>query len=288
MLGAAHQVGVDFQITAAGGVQDYRFLAPFTAEFANVGQGGALGFFGVLQQASGSADGQREVFAAKAGQITDLQLLGNHAAGGVGLKQPWALAADTGIAVQYVLIREVLTDQDLRWAQALELPLQALEIVQFRHGKPSAGDVERGKTKLLPVAVDGDQEVIPAVLQERIVAQRARRHNANHLALYRPLAGRRVANLFANGDGLTGTNQTCNVAFSGMVRNARHGNRAASGLPTGRQGDIHQLGGFLGILVEQLVKVPHAVEHQFIGVFALDLEVLPHHWGVVGQIGLGC
>ena len=138
------------------------------------------------------------------------------------------------------------------------------------------------------MAEDGDQKVVPAVFQERVVAQRARCHNAHHFALHRPLAGRRVANLFANGDGLTSTNQTCNVAFSGMIWNARHGNRIAPGLPPGRQSDIHQFGGFLGILVEQLVKVPHAVEHQFIGVFALDLEVLPHHRGVVGQIGLGC
>ena len=38
---------------------------------------------------------------------------------------------------------------------------------------------------------------------------------------------------------------------------------------------------FLGVVVEQLVEIPHPVEHQDVGVLALDAQVLLHHRGVL-------
>ncbi len=81
---------------------------------------------------------------------------------------------------------------------------------------------------------------------------------------------------------MTCPNQPGNVALRGMIGDARHGDRVAPGLAPGGEGDVHQLRRFLGVFVEQLVEIPHAVEHQFIGVLALDLQVLLHHWGVLG------
>ena len=69
---AAHQIGVNFQIAAAGGVQDDRFLPAFTGQLANVGQGGTLGFLGILQQAAGGTDGEGQLLTAesRSGPVT--------------------------------------------------------------------------------------------------------------------------------------------------------------------------------------------------------------------------
>ena len=69
-----------------------------------------------------------------------------------------------------------------------------------------------------------------------------------------------------------------------MKGNPGHGNSIATRLAARGEGDVQQLGSLLGVLVEQLVEVAHAVEHQLIRMLALELPVLLHHRGVFGQV----
>ncbi|MCY1292373.1 hypothetical protein D9M71_409260 [compost metagenome] len=69
------QVHVQFQVAAAGGVEDDGVVDALVAQAAQVGQGGALGFLGVGQEAAGGADGQRQGFAAEALKILHAELL---------------------------------------------------------------------------------------------------------------------------------------------------------------------------------------------------------------------
>ena len=50
----------------------------------------------------------------------------------------------------------------------------------------------------------------------------------------------------------------------------------------GGGGGGEEVGGVRGILMEQLVEIPHAVEQQHVGMFCLDAQVLLHHRGVTG------
>ena len=128
---AAHQVSVDFQIATAGGIQNHSFIPAFAGQLADMGQGGSLGLPGILQKTTGGTDGQIEFFTAKTGQISHLQLLGNHPAGRVGFEQPGALTADTGEALQYFLVGKILADQNFRRTQALEFALQGFQVLQL-------------------------------------------------------------------------------------------------------------------------------------------------------------
>src|SRR5690606_29588474 len=69
-----------------------------------------------------------------------------------------------------------------------------------------------------------------------------------------------------------------------MKGNPGHGNGIATRLAARGESDVQQLGSLLGVLVEQLVEVAHAVEHQLIRMLALELPVLLHHRGVFGQV----
>ncbi|SST09789.1 Uncharacterised protein [Acinetobacter baumannii] len=71
-----------------------------------------------------------------------------------------------------------------------------------------------------------------------------------------------------------------------MEGNACHRDRLAAGLAARGQGDVEQLGGLLRVLVEQLVEVAHAIEHQLVGVLMLQFEVLLHHRRVLCEIGI--
>ena len=72
-----------------------------------------------------------------------------------------------------------------------------------------------------------------------------------------------------------------------MKRDASHGNRVAAGLSPGCEGNVHQLCGFFGVVIEQLVKITHAVKHQLIRVLAFDFQILLHH-GCVRSFNIVC
>src|SRR5690554_6987576 len=66
-----------------------------------------------------------------------------------------------------------------------------------------------------------------------------------------------------------------------MIGHTRHGDRLAAGLPPGGQGNVEKLRCFLGIVIEQLVEVTHAVKQKLIGMLHLDFQVLLHHRGML-------
>ena len=73
-----------------------------------------------------------------------------------------------------------------------------------------------------------------------------------------------------------------------MKGHAGHRNRRAGRGTACRERDVEQTRRALGIAIEQLVKIPHAIEQQDVAMIArhlgLEREVLLHHRGVTGLI----
>ena len=122
------------------------------------------------------------------------------------------------------------------------------------------------------------------LLQQRFIADGTGRDDADNFALNRTFAGGRVANLFANGNRLPLIHQFCEVVFYRVVGNARHRDRFARGCAALGQRDIQQLRRTFGIVIKQFVKVAHAVKQQDLRVLSLQLKILLHHGGVVGEV----
>ena len=53
----------------------------------------------------------------------------------------------------------------------------------------------------------------------------------------------------------------------------------------GGEREVEQARRFLGVVVEELVEIAHAVEHQHVGVVCLDAQILLHHRRVLGGHG---
>ena len=164
----------------------------------------------------------------------------------------------------------------------MHLAGQGCCIRHFQHEEAAARDIEGGDAELVAVTENGKQQVIASFLEQGIIAERARRNQAHDLAFHRSLAGGRVADLFADGDGHARIHQFGQVAVGGMVGNAAHGDRRSGRLAAGSQGNVEELGRLFRIPVKQLVKIPHAVKQQFIRMLSLDLQVLLHHGCVLG------
>jgi hypothetical protein len=129
--------------------------------------------------------------------------------------------------------------------------------------------------------MQGGDQVVSPVLEQGLVGDRARGDDAHHLAFHWPLAGGGIADLFADRDRLAQAHQAGEIAFGGVVGHAGHRDRPAGGFAAGGEGDVEQFGGAPGVVVEQLVEIPHAIEQQDVRVLGLDGQVLLHHRRVV-------
>src|SRR5690606_10948419 len=110
-----------------------------------MGQGGALGLPGVLEQAAGGPQGIVEMVAAEAGEVAGAELLGELAPGGVQVEFPGGPAAQSRAVGQGGGAGHVLGHQQLRWIQAADLPDKAVLGTGLQYLEAPAADVEGGK-----------------------------------------------------------------------------------------------------------------------------------------------
>ena len=104
------------EITESRGYPDRECVAlgaANMAQAAQVGQGGALGFLGIAEQATGSSDGQGQVFAAKALEILGRELLAQAFQGRVALKIPRRTATNTTTFFRRQTLWPVIRDHQL-------------------------------------------------------------------------------------------------------------------------------------------------------------------------------
>ena len=69
-----------------------------------------------------------------------------------------------------------------------------------------------------------------------------------------------------------------------MEGHAGHLDRLAGRGAALGQRDVHQLCRTHGVLEEQLVEVPHAIEQQLVGMLRLDAQILLHHRRVLSNV----
>ncbi len=285
VLAATAEVDIQLQVAAAGTVEDHRVIEAVVAQAAQVRQGGTLGFLGVGEQAAGGADGQGQVLAAEAFQVLGAELLAEALVRRVAIEVPWRAATYAAALLRRQALWPVVWNQQLGRVEALQFGQQGFPAFYLLDAEAAAGDVQHGEAEQALVAEDRRQQVVAAFVEQRLVAHRAGGDDPHHLALHRPLAGGRVADLLADRHRLAELDQLGQVALRRMEGNACHRDRLAAGLAARGQGDVEQLGGLLRVLVEQLVEVAHAIEHQLVGVLMLQFEVLLHHWRVLREVG---
>ena len=282
---ATGQILVDFQIAAAGAVDDHAVFKALLGDAADVRQGGALGFLGIAQQRTGGAEAEGQVLTVEADQILGAELLGEGLEGAVLIELPGGAATHGAATLDWRVAFPVIGNQQLGRCQALQLPEQSLPAAQFHDHKTATVDVERSQAEAAFGAHQRGQQVVTALIEQCFITDRAGSNDAGNLALDRALAGGRIANLLTDDNRLAQFDQLGQIALGGMERDAGHRNRLAAGLAPCGQGDIEQTGGFFRVVVEQFVKVTHAVEQELFGMLLLDAEVLLHHRRVGGGFG---
>ena len=256
---AALKVAVNLQVPAGGRVQQYAVRLGFGAHAANVGQLPALGFLEVVQQTAGGGNGQLHLLAAETAQVLGLELIVQRPSCCARIKVPGGLAANAA-AIHQFFMHAVFRHQNLGGGQPLQLGIDRLAIGHLGYQETPTGDVNPGQPGPPVLAEHGKEQRVAAGIQQRFIAQGPGGDNANHTALHRSFAGGGVADLFGNGDRVSGSHQACQVIFRGVIGHPRHGNRFPSRFTPCGQGDVQHLGRHLSVVIKQLVEIPHAVK----------------------------
>ncbi len=172
---------------------------------------------------------------------------------------------------------EVLGDQKLGRLQPLQLRQPVRLVRGFKDTEPPAGQIQPSQGAAFADLVDPHQQVVSTRLEQAFVGDGAGGDDAADTTLDRPLAGRGRAHLLADHRRLAESQEPREIAFQGVVRYAGHGDGQACRFAALGEGEIEQGRPAPGILEEELVEVPHAIEQEMIRVLGLDAQVLLHH-----------
>ncbi len=172
----------------------------------------------------------------------------------------------------------------------------ALEQAEFGRGNVDPGEREAavvvGRGGARPR--DGEEKIVAPRVEQRILGQRAGRHQPHHVAAHHALVAAlarlgRVFKLLAHGDAMAERDELMQIFVGALDRHAAHRNVAAHVLAALGQHDAECARGDFGVVEEHFVEVAHPVEQQAIRIGGLDLDILLHHRGyaadVVGRFG---
>ena len=141
------------------------------------------------------------------------------------------------------------------------------------------------RPKRLATRLTATQDRIALLGEQVALGQRARRDDADDLALDRPLGRADLADLLADRDRLAEPDQLGEVAVDRVHRHAGHRDRLARARAARGQGDVEQAMRALRVVEEELVEVAHPVEEERVGMLGLDAQVLLHHRRVADRLG---
>ena len=241
-----------------------------------------LGVAGVGQRAPGGTLARVQLLAAKAAQVAGAELRQQGAARALPGEMPFRpgarAQAQAGLGQCGVQPFGRHAFGHFVFAQRTEQRVEVGELGDFQltgrqveHGQPPgrgvAGFVRAG---------DGGQRGDRAGVEQAVIGERARGHDAHHAALHRALAVG-VAELFGHRHTLALAHQPPQVLLAGVHRHAGHRHLLAAALAAAGQRDVQQPGGAPRVVEEQLVKVAHAIEQQPRRVLRLQREVLGNH-----------
>ena len=119
------------------------------------------------------------------------------------------------------------------------------------------------------------QVIVRRRAQQLLFHDRPRRHHARHVTSHDALRLLRVLQLLADRHPVAAADQLLQVRLQRVVRHARQRHPQVLAHRLGRQRDLQLLRDELRVLIEGLVEIAEAKEHDRVGEASLDVQVLP-------------
>ena len=131
-------------------------------------------------------------------------------------------------------------------------------------------------------ARNGEQTIGADGIEQKLLGDSARRHQAHHLAANHGFAAAlaglgRVLDLLADGDAVALADQPVQIILGALDRHAAHGDIHPLMLAALRQDNGKRAGGDLGVFKKQFVEIAHPVEQERAWICNFDRVILRHH-----------
>ena len=162
----AAKVGIKLQIAARGGIYHDCSISTQGGQAVDMGQGRALGFLHISQQAAGCADGGWQVFAIKAVQVASPELACQAGASSRQVELPQGAAPYTDTISQRFGVADLITEDKLCRVDSMYFTEQGIVIGKLDNFEAAAGEFQAGQAIVITVQVHGGNEVVPAGIQQ--------------------------------------------------------------------------------------------------------------------------
>ncbi len=226
-----------------------------------------LRFPRVFEEGPAGRDRRLQVLATVAREAGRAELLQENLPAGIEIEVPLGELGHRETGKRRVL-GDALRREDFCRADAPQLGGKNVRD-DLRDPQIAAGEIEPRQADRAFRAGKGEQDVVGFLLEQLRVGEGPRRDDARHLPVDRPLGGGGIADLLADRHRFADAHELREVLVHRVVGHARHlDRRARRGAARGER-DVEQPRGALGVVVEQLVEVAHAVEQQDVGVLRL-------------------
>ena len=223
--------------------------------------------------------GEGTALQAEAFQVADLEVAGDHFAGGGRIAQPGLVVL--GHARRDFAVGKA-EGESLAGADAGQFAGEGLG-TGFAGSQVAGGDVGVGQAAGIAIGNGDSQVVVGFGLEPVFVEDRAGGDDAGDLAFDETAAD--LADLVADGDAQPGLDEASDVGGGGVVGHAAHGYAVALAEFAGGEDDLEDGGGAFGVLVEHLVEVAEAEQQDRVGLLLFYVKVLTPQRR---QLGLGC
>ena len=141
----------------------------------------------------------------------------------------------------------------------------------------TGGQVTDTDSKLLILAENAHDIVIPGLIHPLGDHIRSRSDHADHVPLYNAFGCLGIFHLFADCHPVALLHQLVDVGLTGMKWHTAHGSPLLLPAISAGQGDLQLLGCLQRIIEEHLIEISQPVEQNTIFVFIFYLKVLLHH-----------
>jgi len=280
----AARMRVEFEVAPCGSIHGHSLVGALDGEPGKVRQRGLLRFLDIPEQRTGRGDRERQRIDAVAGQVARTEEAREFALRRRRVEMPRRALAQAGQGGHERRPGDIFADQGFGRREACEFRRECFGVGDLAEQEAAGRKVDPCESVVRTPRGDRQQQVVATLFEQRGIRHRAWGDHAHDLALDQALRRSRVADLFADRDRLAELHEPGEISLDGVIRHASHRDRCACRCTALGQRDVEQACGLARIVVEQLVEVAHAEQHERVRIFRLCGEILAHQWRVLRSV----
>jgi len=262
-----------FEVALRDGIERHVIADLIDGEPVDVARVPAERLLEVMQRCTSGANADGEVGGAESVERLGFEMVAQGKEGGLALKGPAVVRRERAICdLRFERLDLLGRDDDLGGMHASEFVGELLGVAKLGNFEIAGGQVNEREAEAAGVGAEGGKEVVAGGVEELAVEVRAGAEDLGDVAVDE-FARLGFFELVADGDFTSVFEESADVVFGGVVRDAAHGDAVAGG-----EREVEKPGDGLGVVKKHLVEIAETEQQERVGRnLVFDAAVLLHH-----------